>query len=110
MASNEISLKWTRPESVEYPKVWHRFMARDLDNDNMVEYRIEDLSIERANEAIQHMKENFLRDEPITEALRECAKNISLLKKNNEKIKCDSKFQQIKYAKTQILLTTTSSF
>lgn len=56
-------------------------MARDLDSDKMVEYRIEDLSIERANEAFQHMKHNFLRDEPITEAMREYANHLSTGKK-----------------------------
>lgn len=70
MAVNEISLKWKRPESTEYPKVWHRFMARDLNSNDLVEYRIEDLCIEKANEAYEHMRENFLKDEPISDALR----------------------------------------
>lgn len=70
MASNVISLKWTRPESTEYPKVWHRFMARDLNSDNLVEYRIEDLCIENANAAYEHMRQNYLKDEPICETMR----------------------------------------
>lgn len=69
MAADGISLKWKRPESSEYPKVWHRFSARDLNSDKIVEYRIEDLCRERANDAYNHMKENYFRDEPIGDAL-----------------------------------------
>lgn len=87
MASNKITLEWKRPESVEYPRVWHRFMARDLDSDKMVEYRIEDLPVEKTTEAFQHMKDNFLKDEPITEAIRECANHLS--KNKYEKIMFD---------------------
>lgn len=64
-----LSLKWKRPETVEYPKVWHTFMARDLDSDELVEYRIQDLPLEKANEAMEHMQENWLKDEPVAQVL-----------------------------------------
>lgn len=69
MAENIIQLKWKRPESLEYPKIWHRFMARDLKSDKLVEYRIEDLTESRAEEAMKHMKEFYLADEPVSQAL-----------------------------------------
>lgn len=69
MSENIINLKWKRPDSVEYPKVWHRFQARDLNSDKLVEYRIEDLVESRAEEAYSHMKENYLADEPVSQAL-----------------------------------------
>lgn len=64
-----LSLKWKRPDSVEYPKVWHTFMARDTDSDDLVEYRIQDLPPERANDAYEHMLGNYILDEPVGEVL-----------------------------------------
>lgn len=69
MAEEIIPMKWKRPDSIEYPKVWHRFIARDLDSDKMVEYRIEDLVESKAEEAYKHMRENFLVDQPISQAM-----------------------------------------
>ena len=69
MAEKLIPLKWKRPDSVEYPKVWHRFKARDLNSDQLIEYRIEDLVESKAEEAFQHMRENYLVDEPLRQAL-----------------------------------------
>lgn len=69
MAENIIHMKWKRPDSVPYPKVWHRFKARDLNSDKLVEYRIEDLAEERAEEAYKHMRDNYLAGEPVTVVL-----------------------------------------
>lgn len=69
MTENIIPMKWQRPGSVEYPKVWHRFKARDLNSDTFVEYRIEDLQESRAEDVFKHMKENYMVDEPISQAL-----------------------------------------
>ncbi|XP_055322803.1 uncharacterized protein LOC129578372 [Sitodiplosis mosellana] len=66
MTEKIYPMKWKRPNSVEYPRVWHRFKARDLDSDQLVEYRIEDLLELRA---FKHMRENYLADEPISRAL-----------------------------------------
>lgn len=69
MSEEIAAFKWQRPDSVEYPKVWHRFRARDLNSENFVEYRIEDLVESRAEDAFTHMKENFMPDEPVCQAL-----------------------------------------
>lgn len=69
MAEEIIPMKWKRPDSVEYPKVWQRFTARDLNSDKLVEYRIEDLVESKAEEAYKHMRENFLFDQPISQAM-----------------------------------------
>ncbi len=69
MSEKIIPLKWKRPDSVAYPKVWHRFKARDLNSDQLVEYRIEDLLESRAEDAFNHMRENYLADEPLHQAL-----------------------------------------
>lgn len=59
-----LELKWNRPTDVPYPNVWHRFLAKDLNSDELVEYRIEDLTEDRFDAAFQNMKENFILDEP----------------------------------------------
>lgn len=67
--SDSLSLHWKRPERLEYPKVWHTFKARDLNSDNLVEYRIQDLPLEKADEAYEHMFSNYVQDEPIGQVL-----------------------------------------
>lgn len=60
-------LHWNRPDSVEYPKIWHTFKARDLDSDELIEYRIQDLPQSRAEDALKHMFDNYIQDEPIAQ-------------------------------------------
>lgn len=76
-----IQLKWKRPTTIEYPKVWLRFEARDLNSDKLVEYRIEDLTDDRAEEGYQHMRDNYLAGEPVTVALGEKLNNCNQLEK-----------------------------
>lgn len=68
--NNLLKLKWTRPQTTEYPKVWKTFYASDIDNvENLVAYRIQDLPESRFDDAIQHMIANYLKDEPVTATL-----------------------------------------
>lgn len=62
-------LKWKRPVSDEYPKVWHAFKARDIGSDNLVEYRIQDLPLDRIDDLFEHLLATFIPDEPIGQAL-----------------------------------------
>lgn len=71
MPEKLIQLKWTRPNAVEYPKVWRTFQARDLDSDKLVEYRVQDLPESHFEIAIEHMVEHFMRDEPTMAILGE---------------------------------------
>lgn len=64
-----MKLTWSRPESVEYPKLWCKFRASDIDSDEIVEYRIQDLPELRIPEGIDFMAQHFCLDEPICEAL-----------------------------------------
>lgn len=59
------TLKWKRPESSEYPKVWHTFTARDSVSDRFVEYRIEDLTESKSEEASKMMVQYFCDGEPL---------------------------------------------
>ncbi|XP_058812237.1 uncharacterized protein LOC131676876 [Topomyia yanbarensis] len=60
---------WTRPPTVAYPRVWLTFESRDVDepvgSGRLVKYRVQDLPLERVEDAIEHMKKFFLRDEPM---------------------------------------------
>lgn len=67
--AKSLSLKWKRPKTTEYPKVWHTFKARDLDSDELVEYRIQDLPLDRLDEIIEFMFNNYIVDEPIGQVL-----------------------------------------
>lgn len=63
-----IELEWKRPFSVYYPKVWHTFKAKDVNSDDIVEYRIEDLTEAKYDDALAMMVEYFCRDEPTCQA------------------------------------------
>lgn len=65
----DLALIWKRPDTIEYPKVWHTFKARDLDSDKLVEYRIQDLPLDRVDDAYAHMVANYNQDEPIAQVL-----------------------------------------
>lgn len=61
-------LKWKRPESAEFPRIWTTFKAKDKDSDELVEYRIQDLPESKFDEALEFLAHNYCRDEPIAEA------------------------------------------
>lgn len=65
----DLTFIWKRPSTIEHPKVWHTFKARDLDSDELVEYRIQDLPLDRIDDAFEHMEANYNQDEPIAQAL-----------------------------------------
>lgn len=59
-----MNLLWRRPESVPFPQTWLKFQAKDLDSEKLVEYRVEDLTPDRFEDAIEHMSGDYFRDEP----------------------------------------------
>ena len=65
--SEIVDLKWKRPDS-EYLKVWTTFEARDLNSDDLVEYRIQDIPESRFEDALEAMVSTFCDDEPLCEA------------------------------------------
>lgn len=68
-----MSFIWKRPENVQFPSVWLRFKAKDLNSENLVEYIMQDLPTDRYEDAINHMCIHFLVDEPMCKSL---GKNI----------------------------------
>lgn len=58
---------WSRLPIVPYPNVWLEFYAKESrDSDRIVKYWIQDLPEDRFNDAIQHLKDHFLIDAPIS--------------------------------------------
>lgn len=66
---NNPILAWKRPDSVDFPKVWYTFKAREIDSESLIEYRIQDLPLHRVDDLYQHLFESFVPDEPIGQAL-----------------------------------------
>ncbi|XP_055526396.1 uncharacterized protein LOC129719062 [Wyeomyia smithii] len=60
-----MSSSWTRPADVSHPRVWLSFEARDQNGQQLVRYRVQDLPVDRVDDAIEHMKTYFLRHEPM---------------------------------------------
>ncbi|KXJ78967.1 hypothetical protein RP20_CCG002745 [Aedes albopictus] len=59
---------WQRPAEPTIPTVWYTFQAPDPDNgDQLVTYRVEDLTEDRYDDMIQHYTDNFVDDEPFCE-------------------------------------------
>lgn len=64
-------LMWKRPtDNVNYPNVWLKFAERESKkSENRVNYRIQDLSEEYFDRAIDHMIKFFICDEPISRSI-----------------------------------------
>jgi hypothetical protein len=61
---------FVRPQSINYPCVYHTFQARDLNSNELVEYRVEDFPRHRYEEGIQYMIQNFFEHEVMGKARR----------------------------------------
>lgn len=69
---------WRRPSNIPFPSVWLTFKEKDLDNKKLVEYRVQDLPIDRFDDAIKHMTDTFLADVPMCKS-----KGVFYLNKNS---------------------------
>ncbi|KAK7590896.1 hypothetical protein V9T40_002509 [Parthenolecanium corni] len=65
----QYSFKWSRPATIPFPHVWHRFQAKSSTGKSF-NFRIEDLTPDRHNEAWKFMAQYFFVDEPIAKILR----------------------------------------
>lgn len=66
---DSIEFKWKRPISSKFPKIWHTFTAKDVDSEELVEYRIEDLSVDKSEEVLKLLVQYFCGGEPLCIAL-----------------------------------------
>lgn len=60
-----MSSKFERPEDPSFPVVHYKFLAKSLNGDELVEYRVQDLPKKCDGKAIDFMLEHFLPDEPL---------------------------------------------
>ncbi|XP_052866387.1 uncharacterized protein LOC128272593 [Anopheles cruzii] len=60
-------MPWERPATVPYPNVWWTFEAPDPDREDggLVKYRVEDLTEDRYEDAVQLYTDHFVDDEPL---------------------------------------------
>lgn len=75
---------WRRPSNIPFPSVWLTFKEKDLNSKNLVEYRVQDLPIDRFNDAIEHMTVNFLADAPMAKSTELLKDPISLKEVQDE--------------------------
>lgn len=70
-SSKHCAPAWVRPlDKVPFPNVWLEFEAKESKNsDKLVKYRIQDLPEDRFDDAIQHMKDYYLVDEPLSKSI-----------------------------------------
>lgn len=40
-----MGLSWKRPDNVPFPQVWLKFQAKDINSDDLVNYRVQDLPL-----------------------------------------------------------------
>lgn len=75
--------RWKRPDSSDFPKTWHTFEAKDIDSDEFVHYRIEDIPELRYDEAVAMIVQHFCRDEPLCEAYGKDQLTFTTITKKN---------------------------
>ncbi|XP_055684402.1 uncharacterized protein LOC129790738 isoform X2 [Lutzomyia longipalpis] len=74
-------MKWERPENIAFPQVWGRFSAKDPESGGIANYRIEDLTEDRYDEAVNLLVEYLLPEEPMN-----CSLGIVCYKDNSNEI------------------------
>lgn len=63
-----------KPETVSIPSVHYNFLAKDKNSDEIVEYRVQDLSEKYYELAVEFMAKYFLPDETLCSS-----KNVSMI-------------------------------
>jgi hypothetical protein len=59
-----MSEHWQRPSELCFPVKYYKFVTKDRDSDNLVEYRVEDIPESRYEEACRFMVKHFVPYEP----------------------------------------------
>jgi hypothetical protein len=59
-----MSGTWQRPRDLKFPVEYYKFVTKDRDSENLVEYRVEDIPESRYEEACRFMVKHFVPYEP----------------------------------------------
>lgn len=62
--------KFKRPENYEFPQTYYKFMAKDKNSENIVEYRVQDLTEDYYEIALDLMVKYFVPDETFCSSKR----------------------------------------
>lgn len=60
----QYAFKWTRPTTIPFPYIWHRFQAKSSTGKS-INARIEDLTPDRHDEVWTFFVQHYFHDEPI---------------------------------------------
>jgi hypothetical protein len=55
---------FVRPQKLEYPTIYYKFKALDIDNETLVEYHIKDFPLNRIEDGVKFMIDYFATEEP----------------------------------------------
>lgn len=81
-----MPFSWKRPENIEFPISFSNFLASDLDGENKVNYRIEDLQEDRFKDVLTIMRDLHLIDEAMysSKGVRDCPQSLQEMVENWE--------------------------
>lgn len=68
----------TRPESIPFPSVWHRFQAKAPDSDAEVTYVVQDLPEDRFEDGVAFMSRFFPHDEQMNQVLGLASDSVAM--------------------------------
>lgn len=70
---------WTRPNSVEFPKVYSKFQVQGFEIDESIQLVIQDVEENRFEEVINIMKDKHILEEPMysSKGVKECQNSLS---------------------------------
>lgn len=60
-----LKFKWFRDPEVSHPHTWATFHAKDVKNEKLVKYCVQDLTADRFDEAFELMAKDYLKNEPL---------------------------------------------
>lgn len=55
---------WQRPSELSFPVQYYKFVTKDRDSDQLIEYSVEDIPESRYEEACRFMVKHFVPSEP----------------------------------------------
>lgn len=71
-------MNFHRPENIPYPRVWHRFEAKDLESEKIVNYCVQDLTPEYYESVIELYKANYIPYEIVFKSLNISEDEVSM--------------------------------
>lgn len=58
-------MSFKRPQNLEFPTVYYKFKAKSNDNNEIIQYRVQDLPDDRFEEALEMVKNYYIPEESL---------------------------------------------